>query len=625
MIKKAFSVLEIKSTSENGGKRTFKGTASTPTPDRDEDIVEPKGAVFKLPLPFLWQHDPKDPIGWVTKAKVTEKGIDIEGEIADIPEEGELKTRLLQAWQMLKNKLVRGLSIGFNHLEIADLENSRWGKRILKWEWLELSAVTIAANQEASITNIKAAFGCKSSPSALGQKQRKDNMRTLAEQLQELKDARALKAARLKELTELIQTKTASVDDNSEFDGLMLEIEQLDQEIRLKKAECLSAESAEPVTPKKRTAPAIHIKGEDADEKFQGQNFTRMVIAKALSKVDDISAVGIAKRRWGKTNPTLVRLIKAAVEGGGSGSGEWGAELVSADNRYTSDFIEFLHAKTIFDQLPLREVPANVSIKGQDGAATGYWVGESAAIPASAQDFSSINLTPLKVAALAVVSNELLRDSSPSAEALVRDALVKASSQRVDSTFFSTSAASAGISPAGILNGLTGKSASGTDADSLRSDIKTIIQDFITAKNASNLHVIMNPGLAISIQMLYNALGNPEFPDITQEGGRLLGMPAHTGDNVDITDLIILKPDDIYRIADGGVQISISKEATIEMNDAPAMDSQAPTGPSGATVGMFQTESTAIKVVRPINFQTRRTGSSVVGYVDDAEYDNSSS
>ena len=69
-----------------------------------------------------------------------------------------------------------------------------------------------------------------------------------------------------------------------------------------------------------------------------------------------------------------------------------------------------LYAATVYDKLPLRRVPANVTIKGQDGANTGYWVGESKSIPASVADFSTVNLTPLKVGAITVSSNELLRD-----------------------------------------------------------------------------------------------------------------------------------------------------------------------------------------------------------------------
>lgn len=152
---RAYSTLEIKA-ADGGDKRIFTGVASTVSTDRSGDVVEPKGAQFKLPIPFLWQHNHRDPIGWITEAKVTDKGIEITGEVADVEDPGPLKDRLTMAWQMLKSGLVRGLSIGFNSLESARIDGS-YGLRFLKWEWLELSAVTIAANQDASITAIKSA------------------------------------------------------------------------------------------------------------------------------------------------------------------------------------------------------------------------------------------------------------------------------------------------------------------------------------------------------------------------------------------------------------------------------------------------------------------------------------
>ena len=80
----------------------------------------------------------------------------MQGEIANVTEAGALKDRLDLAWQMLKAKLVRGLSIGFNSLESARIDGT-YGLRYMKWQWLELSAVTIAANGDCSITAIKSA------------------------------------------------------------------------------------------------------------------------------------------------------------------------------------------------------------------------------------------------------------------------------------------------------------------------------------------------------------------------------------------------------------------------------------------------------------------------------------
>lgn len=161
---RAYAVLEIKAAAD-GGKRTFRGMATTPTPDRMQDVVVPAGMKFKLPLPLLWQHDGSDPIGWVNSAKVTAKGIEVEGEIADIPDAGPLKDRLDKAWQYIKTKLVRGLSIGFNPIKYEYIE-ATGGLQFNETEWLELSAVTIPANQEATIVTIKslAALGQRGQP-----------------------------------------------------------------------------------------------------------------------------------------------------------------------------------------------------------------------------------------------------------------------------------------------------------------------------------------------------------------------------------------------------------------------------------------------------------------------------
>lgn len=460
--------------------------------------------------------------------------------------------------------------------------------------------------------------------------------RTLQDQIKRLQDTRTAKALELEGVQKkaLDEGRTKDESEREAFKGLTTDISQIDAELAdLRELEALQITKAVPVAGGAAAgagavargalatggAPAIHM-NKDADEKFKGQNYTRIVIAKALSRLSDgdASPLAIAEARWGKTNPTLINVMKAAVPGGGTGTGEWGAELAAIDQRYTGDFIEFLNSQTVYDKLPLRQIPANVQIKGQDGAATAYWVGQSKAIPATTADFFNVNLTPLKVAALAVVSNELLRDSSPSAEQLVRDALVEASSQRVDSTFLSASAGSPGVSPAGILNGLTGIVSAGTDGAGLRADIKALYAAFIAAKNVNGLHLVTTPSLAKSIQLMTNALGLSEFPTITASGGTLLGDTVTTGDNVTAGQLIMLKPNDIYRIGDSGVQVSISREAMIEQDTAPTGATDTPTGASANFTSMFQSESTAIKVVRSINFAKRRA--SAVAFVTGADY-----
>lgn len=459
-------------------------------------------------------------------------------------------------------------------------------------------------------------------------------MKTVSEQIKDLENTRAALVARAQSVMQksIDEGRSSDEEESNEFDEIQEQIKSIDGDlVRLKRLEEMQAANATPVprtvtntlprasAVRQASGPTIIIASGEVDEKFAGQMWTRMVIAKALAHMHQCSAAGIAERRWGKTNPLLVQVIRAnEVAGGGTGSGEWGAELVTADGRYTGDFIEYLKSKTVYDRLALRTIPAHVTIKGQDGTATGYWVGESKPIPATTVDFMNVTLTPLKAAALAVVSNELLKHADPSAEMLVRDALADAVAQRVDTTFLSADAAVSGVSPAGLLNGVSAIGSAGTLSDGLRADILALYSAFLTAKNASGLSFVMNKNLAKSISLMVNALGMKEFPALTQEGGTLEGDPVVTGDNVAADDLILLKPSDIYKIGDDGLEFSISRDATIEQNSVPTGASDTPVAASATPVNMFQSESTAIKIVRPLNFAKRR--SHAVQYVGNAAY-----
>ena len=48
MLNRAYAPLEIKQVDEDA--RIITGMATTPTPDRLQDVVEPRGAQFKLPI-----------------------------------------------------------------------------------------------------------------------------------------------------------------------------------------------------------------------------------------------------------------------------------------------------------------------------------------------------------------------------------------------------------------------------------------------------------------------------------------------------------------------------------------------------------------------------------------------
>lgn len=153
---RAYSILTVEKMDDE--KREIVGIASTPVPDKAGDIVESTGATFSLPIPFLWHHDKRAPIGEVIEADVTNAGIRIKARIAKVSEAGIVKNRLDEAWHSIKAGLVRGLSVGFVARK-ADAEpiKETGGYRFFKWRWDELSAVTVPANQQATILSVKSA------------------------------------------------------------------------------------------------------------------------------------------------------------------------------------------------------------------------------------------------------------------------------------------------------------------------------------------------------------------------------------------------------------------------------------------------------------------------------------
>ena len=112
------------------------------------------GVKFKNPIPLLWQHNSREPVGNARLGKPTKDGITFEARIPKVSEPGRLKDRLDEVWQSVKAGLVRGVSIGFKAIEVSFLKEG--GVHFLESEILELSIVTIPANAEATIDEIKA-------------------------------------------------------------------------------------------------------------------------------------------------------------------------------------------------------------------------------------------------------------------------------------------------------------------------------------------------------------------------------------------------------------------------------------------------------------------------------------
>lgn len=149
---KAMIDIGVKSIDDDA--RTLEGWATRPEEDRKGDIVLPRGAVYKLPLPFLLDHDHAKAVGHVDRVEVSDKGIRFWASIKKINEAGEVKDMCDSAWSLIKAGLRQSVSIGFRPLDYEQIPNS-YGVKFKSWEWLELSAVTVPALASANITRVK--------------------------------------------------------------------------------------------------------------------------------------------------------------------------------------------------------------------------------------------------------------------------------------------------------------------------------------------------------------------------------------------------------------------------------------------------------------------------------------
>lgn len=631
--KRSYSLLTIKSVNED--KREITGVATTPSTDSYGDIVNPEGGVFMLPIPLLWQHNQDEPIGEVTEAKITKGGIEVKAKLAKVASPSRLSARLEEAWGSIKSGLVKGLSIGFRPLEYSFIDEG--GIHFTKWQWQELSAVTIPANVDCSIQTVKSLF---TPPAASGTRQKnklsnsnagvsasinkKESQMTIAEQIKSFESKRSANdAARLDIMNKAAEEgRTLDQEESENYDNLTAEIKSVDVHLsRLREMQDTQIKTAKPVdnTQKSILDAARSRSGiVKADEKLApGIEFARYVKCLASAKGNTHQALEIAKAKYPE-QPRIQNVLKAAVSAGTTTDPDWAGALVDYQN-FAGDFIEYLRPKTIIGQFgngnipALFNVPFNIRIPGQISGGNGYWVGQGSPKPLTKFDFKSVTLGFAKVANIAVLTDELVRFSNPSADLLVRNALASAIIERIDIDFIDpTKAEVAEVSPASITNDVTAIKSTGSP----EADVELLFEAFINANlTPTNGVWLMSSMTALALSKMKNPLGQKMYPELTLLGGTFQGLPAIVSQYVG-NNLILVNASDIYLADDGQVVIEASREASLEMEGQPTNNSK--TGKGAQLVSMFQTNSVAIRAERFINWRKRRK--EAVAYVSDVNY-----
>jgi HK97 family phage major capsid protein len=292
----------------------------------------------------------------------------------------------------------------------------------------------------------------------------------------------------------------------------------------------------------------------------------------------------------------------------------WAAPLVQTN--YVNDFLDLLRPATLIGKIQgLRRVPYNTSIPAVTGGTTFKWVGEGKGKPVTKAQFSAVTLGHATAAGISVLTKQLIRLSTPDAQATVRDILIADCRQFLDTQFVdSTVAANAGVNPASITNGVTGTAASGTDVADARTDIVARVQAFAAANyGLDGMVILMSQSQAFALGAMINSQGQPAFPGLGINGGSILGVPVFTSESVGAQIIFAHAPSILVADTDG-VEIDMSTEASIEMNDTPSD----PADGNTVYTSMFQNNMVAIRVERMITWGKAR--STAVDRITSAAY-----
>jgi hypothetical protein len=241
----------------------------------------------------------------------------------------------------------------------------------------------------------------------------------------------------------------------------------------------------------------------------------------------------------------------------------------------------------IIGRLGLTRVAFNVLAPLEMGRLHGYWAESGRAKGVTRGDFATTVLRRRTAAGIAVIPNEFKR--TPQAMQLLLNAFALGVNAFPDTEFVADVVAS--VTPAASAGDLT-------------TDLAVALQAFIASGGSVERAVVVLSSANAVGAKLQDLSG--AFRDLTRQGGTAAGLPAvcsdSAGDNV-----LVLDAGRILLADDGELAVDLAESVTLEMSDAPTSAVVAVGSPAApvmtSQVSMFQTDSTAVRLERFINWQ----------------------
>ena len=331
-----------------------------------------------------------------------------------------------------------------------------------------------------------------------------------------------------------------------------------------------------------------------------------------------------ARTEWG--DPLVEKVLatppaaleRTAVASGDTSTSAWAGYLVEDYQRQASEFIDMLRADTVISRIQPRVLNfgsnAGIKIPKQTSGVAGGWLAEGGAIAVEKLQFSEINLTPSKLGTLVVISEELANESSPAALEIIRNDLIEGTRRTIDSLFVSNTAAG-GNAPAGILNGISAKTASaaGDAGTAAMADLETLETELDGANVPGGRTWLMNPAQYNALLYTVTMKTYYDFIKTQVSGGSLNGHPIIVSTSVPAADVILVASDQIIWATGQAPTIELSRDATLMLDDSPASPI---TG--GAATSLFQTDQVATRLITSLTWARRHDAA--VAWIDDVSW-----
>lgn len=420
------------------------------------------------------------------------------------------------------------------------------------------------------------------------------------EHLDETKDALATV---IKASTE--DEREISDDESIQVDELTLQIDSQTKQLeQLERAEQSLVASMKRVHPE--GAPAIVT----AHPKMQKGMFFKSVHSIVRGHIEQKSPTQVVQERY-NGDEGIAAVVKAAVDPARTDVESWAEELVRESY---SEFMDLLLANTVYPNVPgMRHnfgSSGRIVMPGRtaDKRLNGSFVAEGAPIPVRAASFTSQTMTPRYMAVITTMTSQIIRQSNPAIEGILRQAILDDTGEVLDTTFLDDTARDS-VRPAGLQNiaGLNTHASGGVTVDDVLTDLQTAMVA-LSDVNLGNSGVwIMNPAHKLRLSNMMLANGNFMFRD-ELNGGSLQGFPVLTSNNVTAGLVYLVDSSALTFASEYGPTFDVSNQTSLHMEDTTPVDIMKNMTPADPVKSMFQTDSVAIRMTMGLDWAAYRAG-----------------